>query len=46
MREMLTWFAFGWLCGGVVLWVYFKWSKLIRSREEWERANAQSPEAR
>lgn len=30
--------AIGWSLGGVVIWRYFVWQKLIRSREEWHEA--------
>jgi hypothetical protein len=31
-------FSIGWASGGGMLWFYFSKQKLIRSKQEWERA--------
>lgn len=37
-------FTVGWAAGAISLWVYFAWSKLLRSAPEWRRATGREPE--
>lgn len=33
----------GWFCGGLAMWTYFHWQKLIRTKAEWEAATQELP---
>lgn len=37
--DPFIWFVLGWFTGANVMWFYMKFVKLIRNREEWERAH-------
>lgn len=41
MRIYFIVFCSGWFVGAIVMWLYFLWAHMLRTRQEWYAAEAQ-----